>query len=99
MEFTKEALSTTKSQPSLIPPEFILGMGQVLAFGASKYSIDNWKKCPEDKLYLYKDALLRHFLAYISGEDNDTETGLSHLYHLGCNAAFLDYFKRNKNEQ
>ena len=98
-KFTKDSLSQNKSIPSAIPPEFILGLGDVLAIGQVKYGRFNWAKCPTNKLYLYEDALLRHVLAYLSGEEFDEETGLCHLYHAGCNLAFLDYFRRNKNEQ
>ena len=37
----------------------------------------------------YRDALYRHWLAYLSGEIYDAESGLPHLWHLACNAAFL----------
>lgn len=35
------------------------------------------------------DALFRHLLAYLGGETEDAESGLPHLWHLACNAAFL----------
>lgn len=31
----------------------------------------------------------RHWLAYLKGEKYDQESGLPHLWHLACNAAFL----------
>jgi len=34
-------------------------------------------------------ALRRHMAAWWSGEDNDPETGLSHLSHAACCLAFL----------
>ena len=37
----------------------------------------------------YRDALYRHWLAYLRGEKYDLESGLPHLWHLACNAAFL----------
>ena len=37
----------------------------------------------------YRDALYRHWLAYLKGEQCDQESGLPHLWHLACNAAFL----------
>lgn len=80
-----------KIQPSLIQPEFIEGMAKVLTLGAQKYSKDNWKKC-EDK-DRYKDALLRHVLAYLKGEEKDEESGLSHLHHAACNLMFLEFMK------
>ncbi|OLR66879.1 hypothetical protein BIV19_04335 [Intestinimonas butyriciproducens] len=37
----------------------------------------------------YRDALYRHWLYYLKGERYDQESGLPHLWHLACNAAFL----------
>jgi hypothetical protein len=82
---------------SLVESDFILGMAKVLTFGANKYGVENWKlgDSPEN-IRRYKDALLRHVLAYTSGELVDPETGLSHAYHAACNLMFLDYLQ-NKN--
>lgn len=83
-----------KIMPSLIEPEYIIGTAEVLTIGAVKYSKDNWKRC--DDIDRYKDALLRHTYAYLSGEKIDPETGKSHLYHMSCNLMFLDYFDRKE---
>ena len=95
MPETFKKFDTGKPMVSLVEPEFILGTAKVLTLGAEKYEIDNWKlgSSPED-IRRYKDALLRHTLAYTSGETNDPETGLSHTYHIACNIMFLDYFDR-----
>ncbi len=86
---------TDKPMVSLIETEFLLGLAQVLTFGAKKYDVDNWKKgASANDTRRIKDSLLRHTLAYIGGERFDPETGLSHLYHMTCNNMFLDYFDR-----
>ena len=36
-----------------------------------------------------RDALYRHWLAYLSGEEIDPESGMSHLWHMACNLDFL----------
>lgn len=61
---------------------WIHGVGQVLSFGAKKYADHNWRK----GLHLSRllGASLRHIFAFMSGEDKDPETGLSHLYHASC---------------
>ena len=83
-----------KPMASLVEPEFILGMAKVMTKGAEKYAIDNWKQGhSEEDIRRYKDALMRHILAYLSGEKNDPETGLSHAYHASCNLMFLNYFE------
>lgn len=73
---------------SLIPPKAIIGLGEVLTFGAQKYPFENWKHVP-DAQRRYKDALLRHYYAYELGEKLDPESGLSHLKHMLSNIAFL----------
>lgn len=85
-----------KPMVSLVQPNFILGMAEVMTVGAKKYSINNWKlgSTPED-IRRYQDAVLRHTLAYIDGEHLDPETGLSHAYHAACNLMFLEYFKQD----
>ena len=38
----------------------------------------------------YVDAMFRHLLAFVADPDGrDEESGLPHLWHLECNAAFL----------
>jgi len=85
-----------KIRLELIDPAFVNGIGSVLTFGAEKYDAYNWQKADEAGIERIKGALLRHQMAYMSGERIDPETGLSHLYHIGCNAMFLDYFDRNR---
>ena len=50
------------------------------------FSPENWR---EVEIERYKDALYRHWLAYLGGEWLDQESELPHLWHLACNAAFL----------
>lgn len=61
---------------------WINGVGKVLSFGARKYADHNWRK--GIKLSRLLRAALGHTLAFMGGEDNDPETGLSHLYHASC---------------
>ena len=92
--FTKH--DTGKPMVSLVESEFILGVAEVLTMGAKKYAVDNWKLMTDEDIRRVKDSLLRHTLAYTSGELIDKESGLSHLYHAGCNLMFLDYHSRQK---
>lgn len=86
-----------KNRLELIDPEFILGLGRVLSYGAEKYDAWNWQKIDnEEDIARIKGAILRHMMAYMGGEIYDPETGESHLYHIACNIMFLDYFDRNK---
>jgi hypothetical protein len=91
-------LDSGKRRLSLIEPQFIQSLGDVITFGAEKYAPNNWRLCEDTSRY--KDALLRHIYAYLSGEQNDQETGLAHLSHASCNLMFLQYFDNlNKDQQ
>lgn len=75
---------------SLIPPETMKALAEVLTYGANKYAKDNWKKVENgDQRYL--DALFRHLEAFRSGEIYDPESKLHHLAHVLTNVAFLHY--------
>ena len=77
-----------KLQYGLIPPLALEETVKVLTFGAQKYEPDNWKLVPDSKRR-YFDALQRHLWAWKQGEQNDPETGLSHLAHAMCCLMFL----------
>lgn len=81
-----------KNRLDLIEPEFIEGVGEVLTFGAEKYEPNSWQKV-EDAENRYYAALFRHLMAYRRGETVDSESGLSHLKHIACNAMFLLHFE------
>jgi Domain of unknown function (DUF5664) len=79
---------------SLIPRVAIEGEARVLGFGADKYGKDNWRKGCEWSRYI--DAALRHMHAFAAGEDNDPESGESHLHHARCCLGFLaEYVDKN----
>lgn len=80
-----------KPMISLIEPSFIIGIAEVMTYGAKKYGINNWKQATSKDIRRIKDSLLRHTLAYTSGELLDPETHLSHSYHATCNLMFLNY--------
>lgn len=77
-----------KPRMDLLPFDAIKGVSDVLTFGANKYTPNGWKDVP-DAIPRYEAALLRHFAAIKTGEQNDPESGLPHIYHLACNALFL----------
>jgi len=89
-----------KNRLELIDPEFILGLGAVLTFGADKYEANNWKLGGSDKdLARIRGAMLRHQMALATGEEVDPESGINHTYHIACNAMFLAYHSRNDRVQ
>jgi hypothetical protein len=78
---------TDKVRMELIPPELLVAVGTILTFGAEKYDDRNWEKGMNwSRIY---GALLRHLIAFASGEKVDPESGHPHLWHAGCCIAFL----------
>lgn len=76
-----------KIRPTLVPVELIRAVAAVREYGTAKYhDPDNWLRVEPQR---YRDALYRHWLAYLVGETVDEESGLPHLWHLATNAAFL----------
>lgn len=76
-----------KSRVDLLDPEFLLAVGEVLRFGAAKYAAHNWRGGIAVSRLI--GSTFRHLLAICRGEDTDSESGLPHTSHLGCNAMFL----------
>ncbi len=72
----------------LAPWDAFLEIVWILAFGAKKYAERNWEEgIVFSRLY---SALQRHLTAWWQdGEDNDPETGKSHLAHAGCCLVFM----------
>ena len=63
--------------------------------GANKYGKLNWRSS-SIKASTYVGAIMRHLLAWESGEEIDTESGLSHLTHIrACCAVVLDAQKHD----
>jgi hypothetical protein len=76
-----------KIRPTLVPASLVWAVAKIREYGCKKYKDpDNWKQVEPQR---YRDALYRHLLAYFSGEKNDQESGLPHLWHAACNVAFL----------
>lgn len=80
----------------LLPALPLIKIGQVLEFGAKKYNDHNWRKGM--KWSRVAGAALRHFLAWLNGEDTDPESGLSHLAHCACCLLFLLEYEKTKPE-
>lgn len=84
-----------KLMMELIPTSTYRSLGRVLTYGANKYSPYSWKEVEAER---YVGALLRHLTAYIDNPmGKDEESGLLHIEHVLCNAAFLnEYAEKEK---
>lgn len=95
-EFKKD--DQGKPMVSLVEPDFIVGIAEVLTAGASTYGLDNWKHATKDDIRRLKDSLLRHTLSYTSGVLVDSDSGKSHAYHAACNLMFLNYLLEKRRD-
>ena len=86
-----------KWRMTLVPPQIILDIAEVRAYGVKKYhDPENWKRVEKER---YVNALFRHLVEY---EQNpwsvDEESGISHLKHAACNLAFLCYLQEQERK-
>lgn len=105
LEKTEESpkkFDNDKPRLDLIRPEFTMGMGEALAYGAKKYS----EPVGETPNYLKGDgfnysriigSLERHIQQFKMGIDKDDESGLSHLKHAAVNLMFLLAYEESEH--
>ena len=86
-----------KIRPSLVPVGLIRAVARVREYGVNKYGKkESWREVEPER---YRDAMYRHLLSYIENPISvDKESGLPHLWHLACNAAFLIELETETNE-
>lgn len=81
-----------KTRHDLVPVYAQEQYARVLTVGANKYAERNWERGMAWSKTLA--SLKRHILAFERGDDFDAETGLLHMAHAMCNAAFLvEYYR------
>lgn len=81
---------TKPAMISVIPTASLLHLGEVMKLGANKYGPFNWRETPVPA-EVYVDAAMRHLLSWFDGEDDDPESGCSHLGHvMACMAIIID---------
>lgn len=76
-----------KVRMDLLDVSAINQLAAVLTFGSKKYAPNNWRGGISTSRLLA--ALLRHVFAYLGGQDNDEESGLSHIAHAMCCCMFI----------
>jgi len=102
MSVRKEGLKTGtkfdegKNRLDLIPSEAIEAVGKILTHGAAKYEVHNWRKGIHYSRVI--GAAFRHLFAWLRGEQNDADSGCSHLWHAMCNICFLITYEAHPKE-
>jgi len=95
-----QALRYNKNKPrlGLIDAYFQEELAKVLTMGAVKYASDNWRKGMSWTECV--DSLERHVMKFKSENhsDNDEESNLHHMAHVACNAMFLVWYSKHRQE-
>lgn len=84
-----------KPKVSQVPMQFVRDVAIIKEYGTAKYgSPDGWRTVEVER---YIDAFGRHALAFLEEPYGvDEESGLPHLWHAECNAAFLSEMLKEK---
>lgn len=89
-----------KAPLALLPTYPLTAIAEILEFGRIKYAKDNWRGGFDYTRLV--SACLRHLLAWNEGQDNDPESGKSHLAHAACCLLFLlemEHYKTGKDDR
>lgn len=91
MDDPKKAAGDLKDPLHLLPTVALRQMAHVLYLGAvtKKYGIYNWRESDGVKATTYIAALWRHLFQFMDGEDQDADSGKSHLAHIMATCAIL----------
>lgn len=68
-------------------------VNRVMAYGADKYGMDNWKLCTTEGLRRYRNAAMRHLLDSFRNR-LDLDSGQPHYAHIITNLLFIAYLER-----
>jgi hypothetical protein len=80
------------------PPYGLEEYGKVCSYGSrDKYAQNNWRY--GFVWSLSANALLRHYLAWVGGEDLDPDSGLHHLAHAAWHSLVLVQFSKDHPEK
>ena len=85
-----------KARFDLVTPESLKKLVDIYTYVATKYDDRNWEK--GIKWSRVFAAIMRHLWDWWAGEEDDFESGLSHLAHAawGC-FSLMEYERRRRN--
>ena len=87
-ENPKDRIGTRKPPLHLVPPAAEIAESMVMALGAKKYGAANWRST-KVRASIYIAAARRHLLQWFDGQDDDPESGISHLAHARASLGIL----------
>lgn len=87
-ENPKDRVGVRKPPLHLIPSAAEILESAVMALGAKKYGAFNWRST-NVKASVYVAAARRHLVQWFDGQDDDAESGVSHLAHARASLGIL----------
>jgi hypothetical protein len=84
----KDKIGLKKAPLRLVPPALVIETAPAMANGAKKYGPYNWRETTVS-MSVYLEAILRHTLALMDGEDFAEDSGCHHMSHIAANAAIF----------
>lgn len=89
-ENPKDRIGASKPPLHLIPPAAEIAESMAMALGARNYGPYNWRES-NVKATVYVAAARRHLAQWLDGQDDDPQSGVSHLAHArACLGILLD---------
>lgn len=79
---------------SLLPWEAVDELAKLYAFGANKYTANNWRNGSGLGYLRCFNAMFRHLVAWIGGSDMDSETGLHPLASVAFYCFAVIYYEK-----
>lgn len=86
----KDRLGLKKPPMHCVPPIGLVHLGLAMENGMNKYGLMNWRE-KKVRATVYYDAMMRHLMAWIDGEEMAADSKVKHLAHvMACCAILLD---------
>jgi hypothetical protein len=88
-----------KVRVDLLPIDPMMQIATVFGFGAKKYFANSYRQGETVVWSRTYGSIMRHMMAFWSGEDKDPESGLPHLAHAGTQLFILmEHAAHNQNK-
>lgn len=80
-----------KTPIHLLPTIPLFAIAKVFGFGAKKYAQNSWRSKNHKAVSWMRTygSIISHLLLWAAGQDNDDESGMSHLWHAGTQLMIL----------
>jgi hypothetical protein len=90
---------SNKVRVDLLPIDPMLQIAEVFTFGAKKYFANSYRQGETVAWSRTYGSIMRHLMAFWSGEDRDPESGLNHLAHAGTQLMILmEHVRHNQDK-